>query len=185
MRTLVERRHATIVRHLSTFLADASLALDASESLHEMLQLVAEHARELTGAERCAVRLTIDDGRPTIDALAVDQHEPGLESQLNELASLHRALEPPTGSLRMTGKDLDRYREAHALTAAKDATTWKPRGWLAAALTALDGRHLGLIQAFDKQTGDFSELDEAILVQLAQMASAAVERAQLYRRMVD
>ena len=59
---------------------------------------------------------------------------------------------------------------------------WKPRGWIAAALTALDGRHLGLIQAFDKQTGDFTELDEAILVQLAQMASAAVERAQLYRR---
>jgi GAF domain-containing protein len=47
--------------------------------------------------------------------------------------------------------------------------------------TAVDGRHLGLIQAFDKHTGDFSELDEAMLVQLAQMASAAVERVQLYR----
>src|SRR5437763_11854737 len=30
---LVERRHATILRHLSSFLADASLAFDASESL--------------------------------------------------------------------------------------------------------------------------------------------------------
>lgn len=180
---LVERRHATILRHLSTFLADASLALDASESLHELVQLVAEHARELTGAERCAVRLTVDGEAPAIDAFAVDQYDASLESQLNGLLSLYRALEPPTGSIRMTSSDLARHREAHALTGPEDARGWKPRGWLAAALTSLDGRHLGLIQAFDKQTGDFSELDEAILVQLAQMASAAVERAQLYRRM--
>jgi GAF domain-containing protein len=55
-------------------------------------------------------------------------------------------------------------------------------GWLAASLTTLDGRDLGLIQLFDKADGDFTELDEEILVQLAQMASAAVERARLYRR---
>jgi transcriptional regulator with GAF, ATPase, and Fis domain len=178
---LVERRHATIVRHLSTFFADASLALEGSESLHEMLQLIAEHARELTSAERCAAQLTIDEDTPTIDAFAVDESDPGLESQLNELSSLYRALEPPTGSLRMTDSDLDHHRQSRALTEPTDARTWKPRGWLAAALITLDHRHLGLIQAFDKQTGDFTELDEAILVQLAQMASAAVERAQLYR----
>lgn len=179
----IERRQATILRHLSTFLADASLALDASGSLHELVQLVAEHARELTGAERGAAHLTLDEDTPTLDAFAIDEHDPNLESQLNELSSLYRALEPPTGSLRMTNSDLDRHRQAHALTEPTDARTWKPRGWLVAALTALDGRHLGLIQVLDKQTGDFTELDEAILVQLAQMASAAVERAQLYRRM--
>jgi hypothetical protein len=179
---LVERRHATILRRLSHFLADASLALDASDSLDEMLQLVAEHARELTGAERCAVRLTLDDGASTIQAFAVDERDPTLESQLEELSALYRALEPPAGSLRMSGSELDRHREARALTEPQGANAWKPRGWMAAALTALDGRHLGLIQAFDKQVGDFTELDEAILLQLAQMASAAVERAQLYRR---
>jgi hypothetical protein len=179
---LVERHHATILRRLSTFLADASLALDASDSLDEMLQLVAEHARELTGAERCAARVTLDDAMPTIDARAADHDDPALAPQANELAALYRALKPPTGSLRMTGRDLDRYRADQALTKTPDGT-WKPRGWLAAPLTALDGRHFGLIQAFDKQHGDFSELDEAILTQLAQMASAAVERAQPYRRM--
>jgi GAF domain-containing protein len=179
---LVERRHATILRRLSHFLADASLALDASDSLDEMLQLVAEHARELTGAERCAVRLTLGDDASTIQAFAVDERDPGLESQLEELSALYRALEPPAGSLRMSSPELDRHREARALTEPRDANAWKPRGWMAAALTALDGRHLGLIQAFDKQGGDFTELDEAILLQLAQMASAAVERAQLYRR---
>jgi GAF domain-containing protein len=53
---------------------------------------------------------------------------------------------------------------------------WSPRSWLAAPLTTLDGRTVGLIQVFDKVEGDFSGLDEAVLLQLVQMASAAVER---------
>jgi predicted nucleic acid-binding protein len=176
---LVERRHASILRHLSTFLADASLALDASASLEEMLQLIAEHARELTGAERCAARLSLGD-TTAIEALAIDQPDPALEAQLNDLAALYRALKPPGGSLRMTATDLDRHRAGHALTDPPEGA-WRPRGWLAASLTALDGHHLGLVHAFDKHDGDFSDLDEAVLTQLAQMASAAVERAELYR----
>lgn len=179
---LLERRHATILRHLSSFLADASLAFDASESLEELLQLVAEHARELTGAEQCAVRLTLEDDTPTIDALAVEQHDVALGPKLDEFSVLYRALGPPAGSLRMTATELNRYRADGALSDPANGA-WKPRGWLAAPLTALDGRQLGLIQAFDKQGGEFTELDEATLMQLAQMASAAIERTQLYRRL--
>jgi hypothetical protein len=179
---LVERRHATMLRHLSNFLADASLAFDASESLAELLQLVAEHARELTDAERCAVRLTLDEHTPTIDAIAAGQHDLGpRESQFDDLAALYRVLGPSSGPLRMTASELDRHRAEEALSEPASGA-WKPRGWLAAPLAALDGRQLGLIQAFDKQGSDFSELDEATLMQLAQMASAAVERTQLYRR---
>jgi Phosphoserine phosphatase RsbU, N-terminal domain len=134
---LLERTHAEMLRRLSTFLADASLALDATGSLEEMLQLAAEHARELLGAERCSARIQLADG------VAIDVHA-GAE---------------PEGDF------------------AREPT---PRRWLAAPLCALDGRELGLIQAFDKEEGDFSELDEAVLVQLAQMAAAAVERALLY-----
>jgi transcriptional regulator with GAF, ATPase, and Fis domain len=181
---LVERRQATILRRLSSFLADASLAFDAPDSLGELLQLVAEHARELTGAEQCAVRLMHDDDTPTIDALAVEQHDAALASQLGDFAALYRTLGPPTGSLRMTATELDRHRAGHALSEPADES-WKPHGWLAAPMSALDGRQIGLIQAFDKHGGEFSELDEATLTQLAQMASAAVERTQLYRRLQD
>src|SRR5215213_3472525 len=41
------RERAEMLHRLSTFLTDASLALDAPGSLEEILQLVAEHAREL------------------------------------------------------------------------------------------------------------------------------------------
>lgn len=56
------------------------------------------------------------------------------------------------------------------------------RGWLAAPLVGRDGRNLGLIQLSDKHTGDFTAEDEAILAQLAQMASITIENAQLYQR---
>jgi Phosphoserine phosphatase RsbU, N-terminal domain len=141
---LLERKHAEMLRRLSSFLADASLALDATGSLEEILQLAAEHARELVGAERCCARIRLADGT-AIDVLATA--EPGADSLPEPAARLD----------------------------AQPA-----RSTLEASLCALDGRELGLIQALDKEEGDFSELDEAVLVQLAQMAAAAVERAQLY-----
>src|SRR5688500_20300797 len=51
------------------------------------------------------------------------------------------------------------------------------RGWLAAPLTGRDGRNLGIVEVTDKHdaSADFTEDDEAVLVQLAQMASIAIE----------
>jgi GAF domain-containing protein len=177
---MVERRHAAILRRLSTFLADASLGLDAAGSIDEMLQLVAEHAREVIGAEQCMARLKVADGsQRTLEAVA---SEPGVEGDLpdaSRFAGLYDNIAPTSGSLRMTASDLARQPAPPGLAEPGEPPT--PRGWLAASLTALDGRDLGLIQLFDKRDVDFSELDEAILVQLAQMAAAAVERAQHYR----
>jgi GAF domain-containing protein len=55
-----------------------------------------------------------------------------------------------------------------------------PGSWLGIALTALDQRELGAIQVLAASDQAFSEVDEAVLAHLAQMVSAAVERAQLY-----
>jgi signal transduction histidine kinase/DNA-binding response OmpR family regulator len=56
------------------------------------------------------------------------------------------------------------------------------RGWLAAPLTAPDGRNLGLIQLSDKYEGEFTERDEAILERLARLSSIAIENRRLWRR---
>ena len=167
----VERRQAAVLRQLSTFLGDASIAADGSDSFDEMLQLVAEHARELIGAQRCVARLSLDGGRP-LRAVAAAAEDGDTSGDPRDLDLLYAAIAPPGGSLRLTAAELARH----------EALVTPVRGWLAASLTALDGRDIGLVQLFDKQAGDFGELDEAVLVQLAQMASAAVERAQLYRR---
>jgi GAF domain-containing protein len=166
-----------MLHRLSTFLADASLALDAPGSLEEILQLVAEHARELVGAERCRVEIRLPDG-VTIDAHT--EAEPGTEPvtvPLEDVAALYAAVAPGRRSLRMSSAELAAEPARRALEGGGSQVR-SMRSWLVASLGAGDGKEVGLIQAFDKREGEFTHLDEEVLVQLAQMAAAAVERAQ-------
>ena len=61
---LVQRRQTDLSRRLSTFLTDASLALDSSASLEEMLRLVTEQARELVDAECCLATVSLRRPNP-------------------------------------------------------------------------------------------------------------------------
>jgi Stage II sporulation protein E (SpoIIE)/Phosphoserine phosphatase RsbU, N-terminal domain len=179
---LLELRQTAMVRQLSRFLADTSLALHAGESLEEMLQLVAEQARELIGAECCLASVAIDDGsRAAIEAVSLSDArakaaERNAKVSLSKVSSL---LDAPAAPARMTEADLAR-RPTAAILARLTGTDRPLRGRLVASLTGLDGRELGTIQLFDKLHGDFTDIDEALLVHLAEMASAAVERAELY-----
>jgi GAF domain-containing protein len=173
------RERAEMLHHLSTFLADASLALDAPGSLEEVLQLVAEHARELVAAERCRAEIRLPDGI-TIEAHA--EAEPGTELVSVPpagLAALYAAVAPGRRSLRMSSAELAVEPARRALEGAGDRVR-SMRSWLVASLCAPDGKEVGLIQVLDKREGEFTHLDEEVLVQLAQMAAAAVERAQRY-----
>jgi Phosphoserine phosphatase RsbU, N-terminal domain/GAF domain len=178
---LVERRQAEMLRQLSSFLADASLALDASHSLEEMLRLVAEQARELVGAGCCVATVALQGQPRMIEVASSSETDPRLTAFLRwvDLATVYPLLRSGSGSARMGSEELGRQQPFRDLALDPDSF---PRGWLAARLTALDGRELGAIQLFDKHGGDFTEMDVAVLVHLAQMASAAIERARLYRR---
>jgi len=132
----LERRHAALLRQLSNLLADASLAFDASGSLEEMFRLVAEQARELTGAKRSRVTATL----------------PGRSRPL----------------------------EVTSNSDAEEETAPRPAASLVTPLATLDGREFGSIEVADRENGDFREVDNAVLVHVAQMASAAYERAQRY-----
>ncbi len=174
----LQRRQTELSRQLSTFLADASLALDASESLEEMLQLVAEQARELVGAECCVVTVAFDGHPRTGEAASYPAGHRRWTSLVRwlDLFAIYRLVRLSGGSLRIAGEQLA------SLSLFRTGTSDRPlEGWLAASLTALDGSELGAIQLFDKQDGGFTRDDEATLVHLAQMASAAVERVRLYR----
>ncbi len=71
---------------------------------------------------------------------------------------------------------------AESLESSGDDTP-PARGKLEAPLVGREGNNLGLIQLTDKSNGgEFNAEDEAILVQLAQMASITIENAQLYER---
>jgi GAF domain-containing protein len=138
---------------------------------------VAEHARELVAAERCRAEIRLPDGI-TIDAHA--EAEPGTEPVSvppADVAALYAAVAPGRRSLRMSSAELAAEPARRTLEGAGDRVR-SMRSWLVASLCAPDGKEVGLIQVFDKREGEFTHLDEEVLVQLAQMAAAAVERAQ-------
>jgi hypothetical protein len=159
---LVEQRQTMLLRRLSTFLADAS------DSLDEMLQLVAEQTREAVGAECCAATADAGDGL-TIEARCDDRENGTAWPAPVELAVAYARLRPERGVLRAGAAELA-------------ASGLQLRGWLAAPLTRLDGTELGLIHLLDKEQGEFSDLDAELLVQLAQLGAAAIERAELHAR---
>ena len=126
----------------------------AAPTLEEMLQLVAEQARELVGCDWCRVRIAVepDDVREAISA------------EQNEGAAEVDAVGRGPG-FRSSG------REGGGLG----------DGSRVAALTALDGRAIGSIELARKRGGEFGGADDAVLAHLAQMVSAAVERTWLYQ----
>lgn len=171
----LERRQASMLRQLSSLLADASLALDAG-SLDEMLRLVAEQARELTGAACCVAVLVGADG-PEVEAASFDdgdEHAAAFAGSagLPVLAGIVRSA---GRAVRMSGEEL----AAHPASRHLD---FRGGGWLAAPLTTLDERQIGWIQLLAGAGVEFTEIDEAVLAHLGQMTSATVERARMYSR---
>jgi hypothetical protein len=169
-----ERRQASMLRQLSTLLADASLALDASDSFDEMLRLVAEQARELTHAACCVAALAgADEGREIEVAVFEDDDEHAAAfARSAELRALARVVQSAARSMRMSRDELD----AHPALRHFDPVG----GWVAAPLTTLDERQIGWIQLLGNDDSEFTEIDEAVLAHLAQMTSATVERAWIY-----
>jgi hypothetical protein len=168
---LAERRQAALLRQLSSFLADASLAAGGPAPYGELLQLIAEQAIELIDAEYCLVAASLDGERRSV-AFAAEGNEPrSVPAWLSAVAeSLDaRGDTPKLASPGETGSN----------------ASGQPRNALAAALTTLDGREFGTVRLFNRHAGDFGDVEDALLVHLAQLAAAALERMQLYANRVE
>jgi hypothetical protein len=174
-----ERRHAAILRQLSNFLADASLAASAEGSTHEILHLVAEQARELIGGACCVANIAADRDTVAARAASFAPDETALGARL-ALADLS-ALEDLARSLGAVALQDPREWLDPAAAGPGNAGT-AVRSWVAVHLTRLDGRSIGFIHAFDRRPRAFASADGEVLLQLAQMGSAALERADLYAR---
>ena len=172
----LERRQANMLRQLSNLLADASLALDTSGSLDEMLRLVAEQARELTRAACCVAALagTHDGAEIETAAFEEDDEQAAAFVRSADLHALARIVRSAARPVRMSRDEL----AAHPASRHVDPGG----GWLAAPLTTLDERQIGWIQLVGNADAEFTEIDEAVLAHLAQMTSATVERARMYSR---
>ena len=142
-----ERRQTELSRQLSTFLADASLALDAQDSLQEMLPLVAEQARELVGADCCVARWRRRTAAERRGGLTLRPTAVGRRSSAGSTS--RRSISSSVSAGARSGSPASSSRPP----AVRRRGERPLHGWLAASLTALDGSELGAIQLFDKQKG--------------------------------
>lgn len=162
-------------------LTEAALAMNAVLSVEEVLQVITVQTRSIVGAHQAVT--VLKTGESLADALYNISMSEKYRDWRNYAGQ-------PTGEgiyaivcqtnqpMRMTQAEL----EAHPRWRNFGAETGHPpmRGWLAAPLIRRNGQNLGLIQLSDKYEGEFTEADVDILMQLAQMASVAIENSRLY-----
>jgi GAF domain-containing protein len=106
----LERHHAAMIRQLATFMGDASLAVHSRDSTHELIRLVAEHARELTDALSATVTVVGPDNRQLVET--VDDGPPTAGSSIDERTVALRTLDGyEIGTLTIIGKPSRRFME--------------------------------------------------------------------------
>ncbi len=173
----LERRRAVQLRAL----ADSALALSAADSLDVLLRLVTEAARDVVGCHQ-AVTTRLRGGWQDADThVSLSEKYAGwrtfdaLPNSMGVLESVVRG----NRTLRLTGDQLRAHPDWRGLV---DAPGHPPLpDYLAAPLIGRDGTNLGLVQLSDKvDESPFTAEDEAILVQLAQMASSTIERLEAF-----
>lgn len=171
-----------IVNNQLQKLTQAALEINAAFSLEDVLDVITRQAYQIIGAHQSVTSMTIDQNwSQAITSIYLS----------DKYAAWRQYSQPTTGSgiyalvcqvnrpIRMTQAELESHESWRGF---EDQASKHPpmRGWLAAPIKGRDGHNIGIIQLSDKYEGEFTVEDEAILMQLAQIASTAIENARLY-----
>lgn len=163
-------------------LADAALRVTASLTLDAVLQTITDQARLVIGAHQATTSLTIGQNwGQSITALSLSEKYAAWRTYAEHTdgSGIYALVCRDNRPMRLTQAALEAHPAWRGFGKAADRHP-PMRGWLAVPLIDSDGRNLGLIQLSDKEHGEFSDDDEAILIQLAQLASVAITNARLH-----
>ncbi|AKT39983.1 hybrid sensor histidine kinase/response regulator [Chondromyces crocatus] len=168
-------RHAQKLRELT----EASLSLHGAASLEAILVSLVERARTLVGTQQAAVGLlplgvssAADGGR-----VAAWSAPAPIGGEVSIPPAFHELILEAGGPVRMTRQQLEAHPLAPELLGGVDVSV--AEGVAIVPLVGQDGHDLGLLLLTDKQRGTLDAQDEALLVQLARMASIAIENRLL------
>uniref|UniRef100_B8HJX7 Circadian input-output histidine kinase CikA n=1 Tax=Cyanothece sp. (strain PCC 7425 / ATCC 29141) TaxID=395961 RepID=B8HJX7_CYAP4 len=164
-------------------LTQAALAINSASTIPATLDLVTEQAYRIIGCHQAVTSLTLGQNwAQSIHAIYLSDkyaHWRNYEAKPDG-SGIYALVGQFNRPLRLTQTELESHPNWRGFSQAADHHP-PLRGWLAAPLVGRDGHNLGLIQLSDKYEGEFSEADETILVQLAQMAAVAIENTRLYQ----
>ena len=158
-------------------LAETALLVNSAKSIPEIVQAVTDRSRELIGAHQAVTSFTTDrNWVQAINGLSLSDKYAAFRDYSAPIdgTGIYSLVCETNQPARMTQAELEshpRWRGFGAEAQRHPAM----RGWLAAPLVAQTGENLGVIQLTDRYVGEFTAEDEAILVQLAQLTSIAIE----------
>ncbi|MBH8552848.1 PAS domain S-box protein [Nostocaceae cyanobacterium CENA357] len=163
-------------------LTEAALTINSALSIEEVIRIITEQARAIIGAHQSVTSMTIDQNwAQSINSISLSDKYAAWQNYFGKPdgSGIYAYICQMNSPMRMTQAELEAHPQWRGF--GQEADKHPPmRGWLAAPLIARDGHNIGLIQLSDKYQGEFTEEDEAIIVQLAQMASIAIENTRLY-----
>ncbi|MGO8970139.1 MAG: ATP-binding protein [Myxococcaceae bacterium] len=167
-------------------LADASLGIHGALSLEAAMEFISKTARELIGANVAVAQVDANDERREVERRSVSEKYVAHCAFTSDESDLRWVTLVRDGrkSVWLTPDELDADPPWKA-SSARRFSSLPVRGLLAAPLVGQDGNPLGSLQLTDCLEGDFDASDEAMLVQLAQTASVALENVRLYRAARD
>ncbi len=165
-------------------LAEVSVVINSSRSVDAILETITADARTIIGTHQSVTSLTVNENwAQAITSVSLSEKYAAWRTYdaKPDGSGIYALVCRMNAPIRMTQAELEAHPwwRAFGLEAGRHPPM---RGWLAAPLVGRDGRNLGLVQLSDKHEGEFTASDEAMLVQLAQMASVAIENAQLLER---
>ena len=178
--TVLFRQEAERREHVEA-LNQVGASLSSELNKERLLQLIAQTARDLTGADFAAFTLRPEDGSSERFHLAASA---GLTTQ--QEATLRRI---PLGGEGVLAPIYQEHRLVRVGDATRDVRAiGQPHGhplvcsFLGAPLLGRDGRMLGGLLLGHTQPDQFTAEHEALLTGLAAQASVALENARLYEQ---
>ncbi len=166
-------------------LSQAAITLNRDLAEHGLYQQLVDQLRETLGAHQAVV--SVDTGEGTaqmINAISLSEKYArwrGYDAPIDG-SGIYMMVAEQGRPMRLTQAELEVHPRWRGF--GKHAAEHPPmRGWLAVPLFDSAGGRLGILQLSDKQAGEFSENDEQVAVQFAQMASIAIERARLIEKL--
>ena len=156
-------------------LAASSLQIAGAQTVEQLIQVAAVRARELSGGRISIARLLPS----LVSASLADEYaawrEPG---KLPDTEAVWQVLVRKRYPQRLTAAELKAHPE-YPHFEARHGRPLSIGSLLAVPLTRNDSELMGALIVADKAGADFDAEDESILVQLAQLTSAAIESVSL------
>lgn len=176
-RKQMDQKAAEYARQVSE-LVEAALALFASHSVRSVLRAVADAARRLVGGDRATTSIVSNEdvGRLLQASSVSDVGRSASAEEATRQGPVDALVYRVSKPVRLAAEQAA-DRAAWSIADSQQRTDGGMRGWLAVPLLCEGAGNGGLIQIWHGPGKEFSEADEAVIVQLARLAEVAIRNA--------